>query len=343
MGDLRLLDYKPRSELRVRETAIARASLPVIDVHNHMQPWTESGRSLDELIALMDDLNIQTIVNLAGPFGDTPDEAYAGYERRCPERFVTFGWLDLSQLDRPDFETWTRMELSRQKELGLRGLKIWKALGLQWRDNRGLLIQPDDERLIPVWRTAAELGWPVLLHVADPVAFFKPIDEYNERYDELGIHPDWSFYGRDYPRFDELMEALERLLARESGTTFILAHVASYSENLQHVAHLLDRYPNANVDISARFAELGRQPYTARDFFLKYEDRILYGLDSYPVRESYRLSFRFMETMDEYFPYSPDGPPSQGRWHIYGIGLPQATLAKVYRDNARRLIPGLAR
>jgi len=341
MKEILLSEYKPQSELRARMTLLGRASTPAIDSHNHMKFWVATGRPVSDLLRLMDELNIEKLVNIAGLLGDDTYQSFDQFEREYPHRFITIGTPDLTRVARPDFPSWVRGELRRMKDHGLHGVKVWKTLGLDVRDDDGRLVAPDDERLTPLWQAAAELGLPVVAHLADPAAFFKPIDAWNERYEELQEHPDWSYHREGLPGFADLLAAQERLVARESATTFILAHAGACAEDLTYVGRLFDRYPNVSIDISARIAELGRQPYTAREFFLKYPDRILYGLDSTPNAEAYRLNFRFLETFDEYFPYSPDGPPSQGRWHIYGIGLPPAVLAKVYRENALRLFPGV--
>lgn len=342
MPELLLQDYHPCSELRVPETRVEHPLIPGLDAHNHTALWEQAGRAPDDLLRLMDDLHIEKLVNIVGLLGEDIHTAFAAYEGRHPGRFVTIGAVDLAGLDAGDFPRRIRENLFRLKEAGFHGIKAWKNLGLRLRDSGDSLVAPDDERLAPVWHTAAELGWPVYLHLADPAAFFKPLNPSNERYEELVAHPDWHFYGGDLPGFEQILAAQERLLARESKTTFILAHMGAYAENLAYIGRLLDRYPHVNIDISARFAELGRQPYTARAFFLKYADRILYGLDATPDAAGYRLTFRFLETWDEYFPYGPEDPPSQGRWRIYGLGLPAPVLAKVYRDNALRLLPGLA-
>ncbi|MGE5529569.1 MAG: amidohydrolase family protein [Patescibacteria group bacterium] len=341
MRDLPLGEYRPRSELVVAETPLERSRLPVTDAHNHAALWWETGRPVEDLLRLMDELGIERMVNISGFCGDDWLSSYRGFEERYPRRFATIGLLDLAGLGGPGFEERLRREMRRMKEAGLHGFKAWKDLGLRLRDTAGRLVMPDDERLAPVWNCAAELGLPVFLHLADPVAFFKPLDATNERYEELRAHPDWHFFGPEFPGFDELLAAQERLLAREKGTSFILAHVAGYAENLAYVSGLLDRLPHVHIDLSARFGELGRQPRAAREFILRHADRILYGLDGMADPIHYRLTFRLLETLDEYFPYAPGDPPPQGRWRVYGLGLPDDVLAKIYRENARRLIPGL--
>jgi predicted TIM-barrel fold metal-dependent hydrolase len=182
------------------------------------------------------------------------------------------------------------------------------------------------------------LGIPVTIHIADPVAFFDPLDEYNERWEELHANPDWHFPSPPYPPFLTILEQFANLVTRHPRTTFIGAHVGCYAENLAWVGNLLDRAPNFYVDISARISELGRQPYTARRFFIEYADRILFGTDMGPDPEAYRIYYRFLETDDEYFNYGLSEIPGQGRWRIYGLHLPDVVLEKVYFQNAVRLL-----
>jgi predicted TIM-barrel fold metal-dependent hydrolase len=221
---------------------------------------------------------------------------------------------------------------------GARGLKVWKLLGLSMRDPDGKLVAVNDPRLDELWATAGELGLPVLIHIADPVAFFSPLDRYNERWEELSKHPDWHFYGPEFPSFETVIEGFADIVTRHPGTTFIGAHVGCYAENLHWIGALMDRCPNFNVDIGARLGELGRQPYTARDFFLGHSDRILFGTDATPRVEMYQLHYRFLESRDDYFPYGNGEIPGQGRWAIYGMYLPDDVLRRVYYDNAARLI-----
>jgi predicted TIM-barrel fold metal-dependent hydrolase len=228
--------------------------------------------------------------------------------------------------------------LRAQQERGAAGLKIWKPFGLQVRDQRGELVKVDDARLDPLWQAAGELGLPVLAHVADPVAFFDPIDETNERWEELGRHPEWAFPSPPFPPFLEILTGFKNLVARHPSTTFIGAHVGCYAENLGWVGQMLDECPNYFIDISARLGELGRQPYAARRFFDRYQDRILFGSDMGPNPEYYRLYYRFLETDDEYFNYNLGAVPVQGRWFVCGLSLPDAILKKVYSENAARLL-----
>jgi predicted TIM-barrel fold metal-dependent hydrolase len=236
------------------------------------------------------------------------------------------------------FPEWAAKRLRFQKERGAEGLKIWKPFGLLVRDDGDGLVRVDDPRLDPIWETAGELRLPVLIHVADPVAFFDPVDETNERWEELGNHPDWAFSSSPFPSFMEIMDGLNRLVMRHSNTTFIGAHLGCYGENLRWVGQMLEECPNYYIDISARLGELGRQPYTARKFLIQYQDRILFGSDMGPDPDEYRIYFRFLETDDEYFNYNSSDVPLQGRWYVCGMYLPDEVLKKIYHDNAVRVL-----
>jgi predicted TIM-barrel fold metal-dependent hydrolase len=237
-------------------------------------------------------------------------------------------------------------ELRRSKDAGAMGLKVWKTLGLHARDSRGRLVAIDDERLDVLWATAGELGLPVMIHVADPRAFFERVTRSNERRDELRLHPEWHYLpvrprGRaDHPGFpahDELIEQFRSVLRRHPQTTFIGAHVAGVAEDLRLVAAMLEEHPNLVIDISARIAELGRQPYSARDLVQHFTDRVLFGVDRVDA-QAYSLYYRFLETLDEYFEYGMGRMPPNGRWRVYGLGLPEPVLEQVYRGNAMRVI-----
>jgi predicted TIM-barrel fold metal-dependent hydrolase len=236
------------------------------------------------------------------------------------------------------FGEWAAARLRIQAARGAQGLKIWKPFGLHVRDQHGALVPVDDQRLDDLWAAAAELHLPVTIHIADPAAFFDPVDANNERWEELHAHPDWQFPSPPFPAFSSLISQFARLVERHSQTTFIGAHVGCYAENLGWVSQMLDRCPNLFVDIGARIAELGRQPYSARRFFVNYADRILFGTDVGANLDVYRVYYRFLETEDEYFNYEPGNFPGQGRWSIYGIFLPDEVLEKVYYRNAERVI-----
>lgn len=338
-----LTEYVPKPKLVLEDHTPQRAKFPVIDVHNHIgkrgEEWAV--RDVEKLLHDMDACNVKLIVNLSGGWGDVLKENIDRYRSKYPDRFAIFANLDWSLVGEPNFGEKLAKQLDRSVKAGAQGLKIFKNLGLGVRDKNGRLLRADDERLKPLWQKAAELKVPVLYHIADPVAFFDPLDRFNERWEELVKHPSWHFYDRDYPSFMELMEQQVNLLKSNPQTTFISAHVAGYAENLKWVERLLEECPNLYVDISERIGELGRQPYTARKFFIRHSDRILFGIDVYPLPEWYRVYFRFLETEDEYFNYSLTDIPRQGRWMIYGIHLPDEVLSKVYHENAERIIPGV--
>jgi predicted TIM-barrel fold metal-dependent hydrolase len=343
LSDLPLREYRPRSSLRVAAHEVPRAAFPVVDAHNHLGRWlTEdwSAPDVGELLAVMDDCGVRTIVNLDGMWGDDLRANLDRYDRAHPGRFVTFCQLDWSTTSERGFGQRLAAQLAKNVDEGARGMKVWKALGLRIHDERDELIMPDDERLDAVWQTAAERGVPVTIHVADPVAFFDPVDERNERLEELLANPDWWFGDRDvFPPFERIIESFESLVARHPATTFLGAHVACYVEDLDWVDRMLSTYTNLHADIAARIAELGRQPRRARELLLKHPERILFGTDLFPPsREIYGIHFRFLETADEHFAYDPEDPPPQGRWAISGLDLPEDVIRRVYTQNAERLI-----
>jgi predicted TIM-barrel fold metal-dependent hydrolase len=232
--------------------------------------------------------------------------------------------------------------------LGAQGVKISKSLGMGQVDRDGHLIAIDDPRLEPIWAKAGELGLPVLIHTADPEAFFHKPDGRNERYEEILGSPEWSRYGKP-PSREELFAQRERLLARHPEVNFIGAHFGMQEDDLAQAAALLDRIPNYYVDTAAVVHALGRQPFTAREFFIRYQDRILFGTDGgfglvaegpgWTPERLFRSYFEFLETRNEYVEYPLWGTHNQGRWRVYGLDLPDEVLAKVYAGNAERLIP----
>jgi predicted TIM-barrel fold metal-dependent hydrolase len=329
--DLRLSDYAPRTQLKVPVHVIEQPRFPVIDYHNHLD-----AQSPQAVLRVMDACGVEKIVNITMRNGLAAIDSIDRFHRAAPDRFATIGWMDWTGIERSNFTQLSLDRLERMVEHGACGIKFWKDLGLTVRDASGALLRIDDERLAPIFEKAAELGIPVMFHTADPDAFFTPIDQYNERYEELAAHPDWSFCASPVSK-DSLLEQRNRVFARHPRTTFVAAHVAEKSEDLGYVAKLLESYPNLYIDISARTPELGRQPYTAREFILKFADRILFGTDLLPDVDMYRLYYRFLETADEYFEY-PSHASRQGRWNIYGLFLPPAVLEKVYRSNALKLL-----
>jgi Amidohydrolase len=341
---MNLEDYKPHSRLETRETQVLKPRFPVIDAHNHLDDDFGGGwinRPLNQLLDRLDEANVLHYVDLDGGWGEAIYEKHVRIlGSQIPARFSVFGGLDWPKWAQEGnkFGEQSARRLETQCKAGMAGLKVWKNFGLDVRDQQNDLVSVDDERLDPVWETAASFKLPVLIHIADPVAFFDPLDANNERWEELKAHPDWHFPSPTFPTFSKIINAFAKLVKRHPNTTFIGAHVGCYSENLDWVSDLLDACPNFHVDFSARISELGRQPYRARKFFLEHADRILFGTDMGPDLEAYHIYYRFLETWDEYFNYSPAEIPPQGRWRISGLGLPDDVLEKVYYLNARRVI-----
>ena len=361
-ASLPLKDFQPRSMLHVPETHVPRAKFPVIDIHTHLcwaakqergVPLSEERTHLaptSELLEVMEHSNIQLLVNVTGGMGAGLRDSVQRYDRAHAGRFLTFTEPWWSRAADPGYAQFQADELARAKRDGARGLKLLKTLGLYLRERvtSGRLISVDDRRFDPMWEACAALQLPVAIHVSDPEAFFLPIDRFNERYEELNNHPDWSFHGGDFPSNAQLLEARNRVFARHPGTQFVALHVGHDAENLASVSESMDKFPNMHVELGARIGELGRQPRTARRFFERYQDRILFGTDATPHGDEYpqqlfgnalyEIYYRFLETEDEYFDYAPAAVPPQGRWRIYGLGLPESILRKVYHDNAARLL-----
>lgn len=339
-----LKDFHPRSQLVTRTTLVDVPRFPVIDAHNHLAEPFGGGwdkKPLPALLDLLDEAGITHYVDLDGGWGEEILQSHLDYfKKAAPDRFQVFGGVEWFRWRKMGdaFPEWAAKRLHAQKEWGAQGLKIWKHLGLMVEDQNDKLVDVDDERLVPIWETAGELGLPVMIHVADPVAFFDPINETNERWEEIGEHPDWAFTSPPYPSFMHILNGLRNVVQRHSNTTFIGAHVGCYGENLAWVGQMLDECPNYYIDFSARLGELGRQPYTARNFFIQYQDRILFGSDMGPSLKGYRLYYRFLETDDEYFNYSAGELPGQGRWYVYGLHLPDDVLKKVYAGNAKKVL-----
>ncbi|MDA1049913.1 MAG: amidohydrolase family protein [Planctomycetota bacterium] len=351
--ELLLKNFRPKSKLRVPQTDLQRAKFPVVDIHTHFRyRFRHSPEQLDAFVELMDRNNIAVCVSLDGQLGDDFREHAAYLWTKYPNRFMIFAnidWQGDGAVDDPatwachrdDFAARTVERLVEAKQLGASGLKLFKQFGLGYRNPDGSLLKIDDPRWDPIWKACGELGLPVIIHTADPAAFFDEIDDTNERWEELHRHPEWSFRAGKFPSREELLAARNRVIKRHPNTVFIGAHVANNSEDLATVSEWLSEYPNLYVGFASRIGELGRQPYTARRFFLEHADRILFSTDGPWPETRIRLYWRFLETYDEYFPYSEKEFPPQGFWNIYGIGLPDDVLKKVYHTNALRLIPGL--
>lgn len=352
--ELLLRNFRPLPKLKVAQHPRRSARFPVVDVHTHFHYRLRGNQqALADFVSLMDRNQIAVCASLDGKLGGQLERHLDYLWPKYRQRFVVFANIDWQgdgkreqpatwQCHQAGFADRTANQLEAAVAGGVSGLKIFKQFGLGYRNPDGSLVKIDDPRWDPIWKKCGELGIPVIIHTADPAAFFDPVDEHNERWEELSRHPDWSFYGDQFPARDELLAARNRVIARHPKTQFIGAHVANNPEDLGIVAKWLDRYPNLWIEPASRIAELGRQPYTSREFLIRYADRILFGTDGPWPETRVRLYWRFFETKDEYFPYSEKEPPPQGLWQIYGVGLPEDVLKKIYFQNAARLIPGVA-
>jgi len=355
---LALVDFKPRSKLHVKESEVLTPKFPVIDCHTHLTFVGRGGSrrsqisylaSKRELVEVMDRKGVEVMVNLTGGYGPGHDEIMHHFSGEHSERFLTFVEPWYHRIQESNYSQILADEVVRAGRNGARGLKVLKTLGLYLREevDSGPLVKVDDPRFDLMWEAAGAMKMPVWIHTSDPEAFFEPIDEYNERFEELNAHPDWSFYGKDYPSDRELQEARQRMIKKHPDTIFVGCHIGN-SENLDYVSKCLEECPNFHVDFSARIGELGRQPRRARRFFEEYQDRIMFGTDAVPYGfqtpqqifgdRLYEIYYRFLETDDEYFDYAPAEIPPQGRWKISGVKLPDSILRKVYGENARRVL-----
>ena len=333
-----LRDWTPKSMVHLHNHEVDRAKFYVIDMHNHVndaEGTREAQVPAAEVVKHMDETNVKKIVILTGMWGEKLQIVLDTMVKPYPDRFIVFTQMNWSKIDDPNFSQEMVAQLDDAVKRGARGLKILKDWGLGVKDKTGKFVRIDDPRMDPVWEECGRLNIPVAIHSTDPEAFFTPADEHNERYEELKHNPTWNFYGPQFPSKLELLDERNRVFAKHPKTTFIALHVANWPENLDVVSEWLKKYPNMYVEFGAREAELGRQPHRAFQFFAEFQDRILFGTDADPIPEMYRNYFRWLETEDEYFPYW--GSPEQGRWAIYGLGLPDPILKKVYHENAEKI------
>ena len=335
---LLLKDFDPQPMLHAEKHEVPRARFPVIDMHNHVND--AGGVHAEdippaEVVRRMDRANVQTIVILTGMWGDKLQGVLDKMVKPYPGRFIVFAQMDYSKIDDANFSAEMVAQLDDAVRRGARGLKVLKDLGLGVRDKSGKFVGVDDPRLDPVWEECGRLGIPVAIHTSDPEAFWGPVDAHNERYEELIENPTWGFHDAKFPSKEKLLAERNHAIEKHPHTTFIALHVANWPENLDVVSAWLDKYPNMMVEFGAREAELGRQPRRSEKFFHDYQDRIMFGTDAEPEEAMYANYFRWLETTDEYFPYW--GYPGQGRWEIYGMGLPDSILKKVYHQNAEKI------
>jgi len=327
--------YDPVSELVVPEHPLAKAKFPFIDVHNHQ--WDMASQNLKGLVTDMDKLNMAVMVNLSGGNGNGLKKMMENVKSSYPRRFIVFANINFSGIGETGWTEKAVKQLEEDVQHGANGLKIFKDLGLSVKDNNGKRVTVDDPRLDAIWSKAGQLKIPVLIHTADPKPFWDPVDEKNERWLEITTHPGRKRGPNDPAPWETLIEEQHRMFKKHPATTFIAAHFGWYPNDLTKLGLLLDALPNVNVEFGAVIAELGRQPRAAKKFFEQYQDRILFGKDSW-VPEEYATYFRVLETEDEYFPYHKK---YHAFWRMYGIGLPDAILKKVYYKNALRIVPGI--
>lgn len=327
--------YNPASTLVVPGKEVPRAKFPFVDIHSHQ--FRMATQDLSALIADMDKLNLAVMVNLSGRSGEQLAQAVDNVSRNYPNRFVVFANIDFKDIGTPGWTENAVRQLETDVKNGARGLKIYKSLGLRHRDSEGNRVTVDDKRLDPIWAKCGELGIPVLIHSADPKSFWDPMDSNNERWLELKTRPGRKRSDNDPAPWQQIIDEQHRMFKKHPNTRFINAHMGWYANNLGKLAALMDEIPNMYVGIGAVIAELGRQPRFARDFFIRYQDRILFGKDSWQPNE-FPTYFRVLETNDEYFPYYKK---YHAFWAMYGLGLPDEVLRKVYYKNAMKLLPGL--
>lgn len=331
--------YDPPSTLVVPTHKLTRAKFPFIDIHNHYGDMNRA--DLGDRVKFMDELNMGVMVNLSGRGftaggGDHLEKSFENIKKNYPTRFVLFTNVDFTDIDNPEWQGRMTKQLEEDVRRGAKGLKIYKTLGLHAKDKNGKRIAIDDPRIDPIWAKCGELGIPVLIHSADPKPFWDPIDSLNERWLELKLHPRRR-YDSSFPSFEQVIAEQHNVFKKHPKTKFINAHLGWYANDLAKLSGLLDQFPNMYTEIGAVIAELGRQPRAAKAFLTKYQDRVLFGKDSW-VPEEYSTYFRVLESEDEYFPYHKR---YHAFWKMYGLGLSDDVLKKIYYKNAMKLIPGI--
>jgi len=346
--------YDPPSTLVVPGTEIERARYPFVDVHNHQ--FEMADQALDTLVAEMDKLNMAVMVNLSGRGfkrvesedgsvryslreGEYLKRAVENVRQNAPGRFIVFTNLSFEGLGETDWLEKTLAQLETDVANGAQGLKIYKNLGLTAKDIAGQRIPTNDARLDPIWSKCGELGIPVLIHTGEPASFWQPKDANNERLLELIERPERYRDPQEYPPWETVMAEQHDMFRAHPETVFIDAHLGWLGNDLARLGDLLDELPNVYTEIGAVLAELGRQPRFAREWLIRYQDRVMFGKDSWHPDE-YHVYFRVLETADDYFDYYRR---RHAFWKMYGLDLPDEVLRKVYYENALRLIPGIDR
>lgn len=341
-------EYEPNSTLVVPEHIVLKAKYPFIDVHSHQ--WDMSKDNLMKIENEMNKMNMAIMVNLSGrgferlpdgSFGLKPAEnmykALKTIEETIPGRFVLFTNIDFNDIDSPDWAERAVKQLEEDVRNGARGLKIYKNLGMDIKDSHGERVPVDDSRIATIWEKCGELGIPVLIHTADPETFWDPWDRHNERWFELKERQGRIRPPGIYPPWEQIISEQHNLFRKHPNTIFINAHLGWLGNDLVRLGELFDELPNVYTEIGAVLAELGRQPRFAREWFIKYQDRVMFGKDAWNPDE-YIVYFRVLETADEYFDYYRK---RHAFWKIYGLELPDEVLRKIYYKNALKIIPDL--
>lgn len=331
--------YNPPSSLVVAEHPLRKAKFPFIDVHNHQ--YNMPTQDIPALLKQMDSLNMKVMVNLSGRGAMSDNNhlvnAIQNAKKSTPNRIVVFTNISFNGVGNADWASKTVTQLEADVKAGAQGLKIYKSLGFSAKDMAGNTLRVDDERLDPIWAKCGELGIPVLIHTADPKQFWEEANEHNERWLELLTYPNRKRSDSNPAPWEEMIQQQHNIFRKHPKTTFINAHFGWYANDLKHLGKLMDSFPNMYTEFGAVIAELGRQPRAAKAFFEKYQDRILFGKDSW-VPAEYTTYFRVLETEDEYFPYHKK---YHAFWRMYGLGLSDKILKKIYYKNALKLIPGI--
>ncbi|HSF38434.1 MAG TPA: amidohydrolase family protein [Thermoanaerobaculia bacterium] len=330
-------EYEPKSTLVVPEHPVTRAKYPFIDVHNHQRASDMTAEKAAELVAAMDGLNMRVMVNLSGGNGERFQKGQENLVERHPTHFVQFANVDFDKISEPGFGENAARQLAEDVKNGARGLKVFKNLGMFTKDKDGKRVRTDDPRIDPVWAKCGELGIPVLIHTGEPVAFWQPMDRFNERWLELKEFPNRRRDSPEFASFEETMGEQHNVFRRHPKTIFINAHLGWLGHDLGRLGKLMDELPNMYTEIGAVLHELGRQPRAAREFLIRHQDRVLFGKDVW-APEEYHTYFRTLETADEYFPYYRK---RHAFWRLYGLDLPDEALKKIYYKNALRIIPGI--
>jgi predicted TIM-barrel fold metal-dependent hydrolase len=327
-------EYRPKSTLVVPQNPVTRAKFPFVDVHGHPRGMGSTER-IDTLVKEMDALNMRVMVNLDGRLGESLKRTVEHMRNRYPDRFVVFCNVDFNGIDDPNWGKQRAAQIEQDVQSGAAGLKVYKNLGMDLKDAKGQRVRVDDPRLDPVWAACGRLKIPVLIHTADPAPFWQPMDKNNERWLELKEMPGRVRTPDRYPPWETIIAEQHRVFKKHAQTNFINAHLGWYGNNLGELGRLMDEMPNMYTEIGAVLAELGRQPRFARQWFIRYQNRVLFGKDSYNPVE-YHTYFRVMETSDEYFDYYRR---RHAFWQMYGLDLPDEVLKKLYYKNAVKLIP----